>query len=255
MRIALIDSGFGLLAAAAAMRRTRPDADLILSNDVEGMPWGPRSSDDITDRALTCAKAALAFEPDALIVACNTASVHALPTLRELLEPGLPVIGTVPAIKPAAAAGEPIAVWATVATTASAYQSDLIARFAPDIRVARVACPGLAEAIEHADEDALIEALAAAAARTPADVHRVVLGCTHYELVDDQIRALLTRDGRVPDLFAPADALARQTLGRLAAPALPDAPATGTLTLLQNGRPTPLPVTMLRYPQTRSLAP
>ncbi|WP_460370559.1 glutamate racemase, partial [Actinocorallia lasiicapitis] len=142
MRIAFVDSGFGLLAAAAAVRRARPDADLVLSNDVAGMPWGPRTPDDIAERAVACAKAALELRPDALIVACNTASVHALEVLRGLLEPGLPVLGTVPAIKPAAAAGEPIAVWATVATTASAYQSDLIARFADGVPVAAVACPG-----------------------------------------------------------------------------------------------------------------
>ncbi|GAA3237154.1 glutamate racemase [Actinocorallia longicatena] len=253
MRIALVDSGFGLLAAAAAVREARPDADLVLSNDVEGMPWGPRTPEDITERVLACAGAALDLEPDALIVACNTASVHALPALRERLEPGLPVIGTVPAIKPAAAAGEAFAVWATVATTRSAYQADLIARFAPGLPVAAVACPGLAEAIEHADEDALAEALADAASRTPAGVRRVVLGCTHYELVAAEIGAALARGGPAPELFGPAAALARQALDRLGEQARPDASGTGGLVLLQNGRSTPIPAALLRYPQTRVL--
>ncbi|MYW27885.1 glutamate racemase, partial [Streptomyces sp. SID2119] len=68
-----------------------------------------------TARALAVARAAAALRPDALIVACNTASVHALPALRAALEPALPVIGTVPAIKPAAAGGGPVAIWATPA--------------------------------------------------------------------------------------------------------------------------------------------
>ncbi|HEV7624941.1 MAG TPA: aspartate/glutamate racemase family protein, partial [Streptomyces sp.] len=127
MKIAFVDSGIGLLAAAAAVRRARPDADLVLSSDPDGMPWGPRSTDDITAHALACAKAAAAHEPDALIVACNTASVHALPALREQLEPGVPVIGTVPAVKPAARAGGPVAIWATPATSGSPYQARLIA--------------------------------------------------------------------------------------------------------------------------------
>lgn len=254
MRIALVDSGIGLLAAAAAVRRARPDAELILSNDVAGLPWGPRSAADITERVTACAKAALEFRPDALIVACNTATVNALPALRELLEPAIPVVGTVPAIKPAAAAGEPIAVWATVATTASAYQADLIARFAPNVPVAAVACPGLAEAVERADADALARTLADAADRTPGEARRIVLGCTHYELVAAEIRALLTRDGHEPTLFAPAEALARQTLDRLGAAADPGAPATGGMILLQNGVPTPLPPELLRYPAALALA-
>lgn len=102
-----MDSGIGLLAAAAAVRRLRPDADLVLSSDPDGMPWGPRTSEDVTAHALDVARAAAAHRPDALIVACNTASVHALPALRAELEPTLPVIGTVPAIKPSVAAWRP----------------------------------------------------------------------------------------------------------------------------------------------------
>lgn len=91
-----MDSGIGLLAAAAATRRLRPDADLLLSSDPDGMPWGPRTPADLTERARAVARAAAALRPDALIVACNTASVHSLDTLRAELEPGIPVIGTVP---------------------------------------------------------------------------------------------------------------------------------------------------------------
>ncbi|NEA51562.1 glutamate racemase, partial [Streptomyces sp. SID10815] len=105
MKIALMDSGIGLLAATAAVRRLRPDADLVLSLDPAGMPWGPRTTEDLTARAVAVAEAAAAHAPEALIVGCNTATVHALTALRALLEPDLPVIGTVPAIKPAAAGG------------------------------------------------------------------------------------------------------------------------------------------------------
>lgn len=102
-----MDSGIGLLAAAAAVRRLRPDAELVLSCDPDNMPWGPQTSADVTSLALTVARAAAVHRPDVLIVACNTASVHALPALRAELEPDIPVIGTVPAIKPAAADGGP----------------------------------------------------------------------------------------------------------------------------------------------------
>src|SRR5262245_27294947 len=102
MRIALINSGLGLLAAAAAPHRPRPDADLVLAMDPDGMPWGPRAPDDIAGRSLAAARAAAAFGPDAIVFACNTGTVHALGALRAEFEPAIPIVGTVPAIKPAA---------------------------------------------------------------------------------------------------------------------------------------------------------
>jgi glutamate racemase len=215
VKIALMDSGIGLLAAAGAVRRLCPAADLVLSSDPEGMPWGPRTPQDVTERAVAVARAAARQRPDALIVACNTASVHALPTLRAELEPRLPVIGTVPAIKPAAGGGGPVAIWATPATTGSPYQRALIRDFASSVDVAEVPCPGLADAVQHADEAAIDHAVAAAAALTPRDVRAVVLGCTHYELVAERIRAAVRRPG-LPDvtLHGSADAVAAQALRR-----------------------------------------
>ncbi|MFF6996246.1 glutamate racemase [Streptomyces sp. NPDC008313] len=254
MKIALMDSGIGLLAAAAAVRRLRPDADLILSSDPAGMPWGPRTPEDVTRRALAVAEAAARYRPDALIVACNTASVRALPALRARLEPDLPVIGTVPAIKPAAAGGRPVAIWATPATTGSPYQRGLIREFADGVPVTEVPCPGLADAVEHADEAAVDAAVAAAAARTPADVSTVVLGCTHYELVAERIRAALQRPDRPPlVLHGSAGAVAAQALRRIGEQPAVDAPADGSLTVLLAGRETALPAAALAYEEGRLL--
>ncbi|MEU1269739.1 aspartate/glutamate racemase family protein [Streptomyces sp. NPDC005799] len=254
MKIALMDSGIGLLAATAAVRRLRPDADLVLSLDPDGMPWGPRTPEDLTERALAVAEAAAAHRPEALIVGCNTATVHALPSLRARLEPELPVIGTVPAIKPAAAGGGPLAIWATPATTGSPYQRNLIAEFADGVTVTEVPCHGLAEAVEHADEAAIDAAVSAAAALTPEDVTTVVLGCTHYELVGERIRTAVQRPGNPPlVLHGSAGAVAAQALRRLGAQPLPDAPATGTLTVLLSGREGGLPAAALSYEEGRIL--
>ncbi|MFI6334967.1 glutamate racemase [Streptomyces sp. NPDC050535] len=255
MKIALMDSGMGLLAAAAAVRRLRPDADLVLSSDPGSMPWGPRTPEDVTLRALAVAEAAARLRPDALIVACNTASVHALPALRARLEPAVPVIGTVPAIKPAAAGGGPVAIWATPATTGSTYQRGLIRDFADGVRVTEVACPGLAEAVEHADQAAIDAAIAAAAAHTPDEVTAVVLGCTHYELVADRIRAAVQRPGLPPlVLHGSAGAVAAQALRRTAEIPAPEAPATGSVTVLLSGREGALPAPALAYEEGRLLA-
>ncbi|WP_155059631.1 glutamate racemase [Streptomyces blattellae] len=254
MKIALMDSGIGLLAATAAVRRLRPDADLVLSLDPDGMPWGPRTSEDLTERAVAVAEAAAAHRPDALIIGCNTATVHALTTLRALLEPGIPVIGTVPAIKPAAAGGGPFAIWATPATTGSPYQRGLIQDFADGVTVTEVPCYGLAEAVEHADEAAITAAVAAAAALTPDDVTTVVLGCTHYELVAERIRAAVQRPGRPTlVLHGSAGAVAAQALRRIGELPAPEAAADGTLTVLLSGREGALPTPALAYEEGRQL--
>jgi glutamate racemase len=284
MRIALINSGLGLLAAAAEVHRLRPDADLVLAMDPDGMPWGPRTPADIAGRSLAAARAAAAFQPDVLVFACNTGTVHALGVLRAEFEPGLPVVGTVPAIKPAAAHSGSVAIWATVATTASAYQRQLIADFAGPARVTAVACPGLAEAIDSGDEAGTRAAVADAAGRTPADCGAVVLGCTEYELAADVIAAALP--GAI--LFGSAAAVAAQALrragvhggaaaGQPGTPGPPGAPGTpgtpgraeddvsgveppgmprrtGTVRVLLSGRQADLPAAALRYPEGRLLA-
>jgi glutamate racemase len=284
MRIALINSGLGLLAAAAALRRMRPDADLVLAMDPDGMPWGPRRPDDIAARSLACARAAAIYRPDVLVFACNTGSVHALGVLRAEFEPGLPVVGTVPAIKPAAAAGQPAAIWATAATTGSAYQRGLIEEFAAGVPVTEVACPGLADAIHAGSEARIGAAITAAAAQTPPGTGAVVLGCTEYELVADRIRAAVP--GAVP--FGSAEAVAAQALRRAAdARSLDGAPHSsagagvpavgdgtshsgaepgkdrdgaatgwghGEVRVLLGGRPGRLPPAALRYREGRLLA-
>lgn len=267
MKIGFVDSGIGLLAAAAAVRRLRPDAHLVLSCDPAGMPWGPRSPQDVTARALACARAAADEGLDALIVACNTASVHALPALRAAFEPGLPVVGTVPAIKPAAAGHAAVAIWATPATTGSAYQRGLIAEFGNGADITEVPCPGLADAVQNADADAVRAAVEAAAALTPAGVGAVVLGCTHYELV----RARIAEAVPGAELYGSADAVAAQALRRLAGsgaapgPAAPAAlrdaapagapdTALGAVDVLLGGRRAPMPEAALGYPEGAALA-
>jgi glutamate racemase len=278
MRIALINSGLGLLAVGAILHNLRPDAELILASDPDGMPWGPRTPAGIQDRALLCARACAEYQPDVMVMACNTGSVHALEVLRAEFEPGIAVIGTVPAIKPAAAAHRAVAIWATVATTESAYQRRLIAEFGGSAEVTPVACPGLADAFDAGDEAAIAAAIASAAARTPAGCQAVVLGCTEYELVGNRIAAA------VPGVvtLGSAAAVAAQALRR-AEPAGPGTgvmgtgvtgtgvastadPATsvtsaggagatpGSVRVLLSGRPAALPEAAMRYPEGRLLA-
>ena len=131
----------------------------------------------------------------------------------------MPVIGTVPAIRPAAAAGGPVAIWSTAATTSSDYLRGLVDAFAADVETYPVAALGLAEAIESGDRASIDECIAYAVSRTPAGVRSLVLGCTHYGLVVDRIVAALGGDVTVHD--SPV-AVARQTLRRIGLEPRPD---------------------------------
>jgi glutamate racemase len=268
LRIGLLDSGLGLVGFADAVAARAPHADLLLAMDPQNMPYGALTAGRLTEVVLRSARALAAWEPDAIVVACNTASVHTLGTLRAELEPRIPIIGTVPAIKPAAATGRPFAVWATDATTASDYQRKLIDAFAADVPVARIAASGLAEAIE-AGSPARIEAA------IPSDVASVVLGCTHYGLVADRIvRALEARGVRDITLFDSPAAVAAQTLRRVTADQRAEdaveATGTGTgdpggregaqvprrgriLAVYQSGESGRLPAVLNEYPVGRRL--
>jgi glutamate racemase len=220
------------------------------------MPWGPLDDELVAERALACAEAAAQFGADAIVMACNTASVLALDVVRERFEPRLPVVGTVPAIKPAAALGVPFAVWATPGTTRSAYQGRLVAEFASDIDVTPVSCPGLAEAIERADLSSIENAVADAACRTPSSCRAVVLGCTQYPLVENTILSHLPSECAV---FHSALAVARRALQRLGIEQREEEAEAATahaglLTVLLSGRPGDLPREARSYEDGRALS-
>lgn len=247
--VALIDSGLGMLPTGAWLRKLRPDLDLLLQMDPDGAPWGPKPEQWVVDRVLETARTSLREGAEVIVIPCNTASVTALEHVRAEVGPEVPVIGTVPAIKPAAAACSKVAVWATAATTASAYQADLITRFGGDAEVTGVPCHGLADAIDRGDLPAIEQAIASAAARTPEGTEGIVLGCTHYPLV---IEAILTALPPGIRIFDSAEAVAGQTLRRMDAL---DRPTTGTgkIRVLHSGRPGQLPTAAATFDSGRIL--
>lgn len=249
-RVAFVDSGLGLLGYADALHTLRPDLGLVLSLDPDNMPYGPRTPEEVQRLILASARATLPYRPDAIVVACNTASVHGLDALRAELEPDVPVVGTVPAIRPAAAAGGPIAVWATAATTSSDYLRGLVDAFAADVETHAVAALGLAEAIESGDAATVDACIAYAASHTPAGVQALVLGCTHYGLVGDRIVSAL---GPGVTVFDSPVAVARQTLRRIGLEPDPSATEAGLEAVLLSGRPAPAPTAWGAYPAGRRL--
>ncbi|WP_072803341.1 glutamate racemase [Rhodococcoides yunnanense] len=250
MIVGLIDSGLGMLPTSAWLRQLRPELDLILLMDPDNAPWGPKPDDWVIARVLDAADRAVSAGAEVVVLPCNTASVTALSHVRAHLGSGVPVIGTVPAVKPAAAVSDRIAVWATAATTASVYQARLIEQFAAGRTVSPIACHGLADSIDRGDAEAVSAAIRAAAAATPADVESVVLGCTHYPLVAAEIAAALPAGTR---LFDSAEAVARQTLRRIDQLGRP-ASGSGAVTVSLSGRDGVLPASALAHHEGRLLA-
>lgn len=249
-RVAFVDSGIGLLGYADALHALRPDLELVLALDPDNMPYGPRTPAEVRELILQSARSAAELEPAAIVVACNTASVHGLDALRAEFEPGVPVIGTVPAIRPAASTGGPVSIWSTAATSSSDYLRGLVDAFASDIETHSIAALGLAEAVEAADPEAIDQAIGAALARTPEDTEALVLGCTHYGLVADRIAAAWRARGSEVPIFDSPIAVARQTLRRIGL--APDERATPTEvrpTVLLSGRRGELPERLRMYPQ------
>lgn len=211
--ILIFDSGVGGLSVVRALRERLPGAPLAYVCDNAALPYGTKPDAWLIQRIVAvCAEAVAASGAVALVVACNTASTLALDALRERLT--IPVVGTVPAIKPAAALSRSgvIGLLATSATVCRPYTDRLIADFAAGRTVVRVAADALvAQAERHVagdalDPRALDEALAPL--WTHPDLDTVVLGCTHFPLLG---KVLAERAPRLLQWVDSGDAIARRT--------------------------------------------
>ena len=194
-----MDSGIGLLAAAAAVRRLRPDADLVLSSDPDGMPWGPRTPagrDRARARRGPRGRGPPARRTDRRLqhrLRARPAHAPRRAGTRRCRSSAPSPRSSRP--RPAAAPSRSGPPPPPPAARTSADSSVTSPR---SVAVTEVPCPGLADAVQHADEAAIDRAVAAAAALTPPDVRAVVLGCTHYELVAERIRAAVQQPGLPP---------------------------------------------------------
>src|SRR4051794_36593665 len=147
--ILFFDSGVGGLSVLAPTCALLPNAPLVYVADSAGYPYGTRSEAEIAARVpALLGRLAERYDPRLIVIACNTASTIALAAVRSALD--LPVVGTVPAIKPAAeiSAARAIGVLGTDATVRQPYVDDLAARFASDCLVLR---HGSAELVDLAE--------------------------------------------------------------------------------------------------------
>lgn len=193
--ILLFDSGVGGLTVFDALRDHLPQAPVIYAADLAGLPYGTKTEAQIAARvAGLLGRMAERYQPRLACIACNTASTIALGMVRDVLE--IPVVGTVPAIKPAAALTRSgtIGLIGTEATIRQSYVDDLEARFASDKRLLRIAAPELVGAAEaklrgRSVDAGMIADLHARLTAMPggAAIDTLVLACTHFPLLAEEL--------------------------------------------------------------------
>ncbi len=208
MRIGFFDSGIGGVSVLTEAMERIPGQEWIFYADVDHVPYGEKSAEEIRDYAVINARFLLEQGAEAIVVACNTATAVAIGTLRAMTE--VPVIGMEPAVKPAVEGTDAgrVLVAATPVTLREAKLKDLIRRVDSLHRVDLVPLPGLVLFAEREQFDGdevrayLAEALAGI---DPADYSALVMGCTHFiyfiplfrELLGARIRLVDGNEGTV----------------------------------------------------------
>lgn len=212
----VFDSGIGGLGVVREIRRMQPEARIVYLADNGFYPYGQKPDNILIARIIEIIGRGIEqTRPDAVVIACNTASTVALGRLRETYP--LPFIGCVPPIKPAAAASRTrhIGLLATEATIRRPYLAELKRAFAGDCVVHSHGTPVLADLAEQKFRGGEwpLETLAAAIAPLLAQpeagrIDTIALGCTHYTFLLPELRQLH------PEIqwFDPAGPVARQTL-------------------------------------------
>ncbi len=203
----VFDSGVGGLSVLRKIRALLPDAPVIYAADNAGLPYGTKTEAQIAARVSgLLGRMTERFRPRLVCIACNTASTIALASVREVLE--VPIVGTVPAIKPAAAMTRSgvIGLLGTEATIRQVYVDRLEAEFAAGKTLLRHGAPELVQAAEAQlrgePVDPAVYARAAVALRAMPGGDRidtVVLACTHFPLVQPELAHAFGGDVRFID--------------------------------------------------------
>jgi glutamate racemase len=191
----IFDSGIGGLSVLGPIRALLPRAPIVYVADSGGYPYGTKSEAEISARVpALLGRLAERYDPELIVIACNTASTIALQHVRAALD--LPIVGTVPAIKPAAALSRSrvIGVLGTEATVRQPYVDRLAAEFASDCALIR---HGSAELVDLAEaklrgeatvRQAFHHVLSGLLDQPRGDcIDTVVLACTHFPLVEEEL--------------------------------------------------------------------
>lgn len=190
-RVGVFDSGMGGLSVAGAIERALSNVEVEFVNDASNVPYGSKSADVLYELVLPILQQ-LATRTDVIVIACNTVTTTLIGRLRPELP--VPLIGVEPMIKPAALQTKTgiVAVCATPTTLASPRYAALKQSYAAGVRVLEPDCSDWAAMIEANDiNHAAIERRISAVCQAGADV--IVLACTHYHWIEQEIQAIAHR--------------------------------------------------------------
>jgi glutamate racemase len=227
LKIGIFDSGVGGLSVLRAIHELLPHLEIVFFADQAHVPYGQRQMQEIRAFSHQITSFLLSQQIDLLVVACNTASAAALKYLRQQF-PLLPIVGMEPAVKPASEQThtKAVGVLATPATFQGELYQSLVHKYGEGLQIFQDTCPGLVEEIEAGNlKGERTHAILAHALQPMIEQHvdTVVLGCTHYPFILDEIRQIAGKRIQVID---PAPAVARRVKsllsdkfgGRLAVP-------------------------------------
>lgn len=215
LKIGVFDSGFGGLTVLRALIELLPDADSIYLGDTARLPYGSKSRETISRYAVSSARFIEEQGADLLVVACNTATALALDDIQAALP--IPVIGVIGPGAEAArgvSAGGSVLVLATAATvSSSAYTKAL---HAVGLASYEKACPLLVPLVEegwteHPVTDEVIRIYLREALDAAPGTKTLLLGCTHYPLIEPAIRRVLAGLGHPLEIVDSARATAAAT--------------------------------------------
>ncbi|ABR74224.1 glutamate racemase [Actinobacillus succinogenes] len=194
--ILFFDSGVGGFSVYSEVKSLLPDCHYLYCFDNAFFPYSERSEETLIERvSKICTTIDIRYPLDLIVIACNTASTVVLPSLRRTFS--IPIVGTVPAIKPAASVSHTkhIGLLATKGTVKREYVNTLIARYATDCRVERLGSTVLPEIAEQKIKGNSVDLLQLRKELQAwiclKDLDTVILGCTHFPLIKEEIRICL----------------------------------------------------------------
>ena len=221
--ILVFDSGLGGLTVFSEVLKARPDARFVYAADDAAFPYGRLSGEALVARVLAVMERLTElYDPELVVIACNTASTLVLPHLRARF--AVPFVGTVPAIKPAALATRTghVTVLATPGTVARDYTRDLVETYAVGCRVNLVGSRRLAALAEAElagapvpDDELLAELEPCFVTDGTGRTDVIALACTHYPLLLSRFQALAPWPVTWID---PAPAIARRVVQLIGGP-------------------------------------
>ncbi|HSW92268.1 MAG TPA: aspartate/glutamate racemase family protein [Patescibacteria group bacterium] len=205
MKIGVFDSGRGGEFIAEGLRKLLTEHEFIVVNDRAHVPYGSRKDGEIIELTTAAIQPLLKAHCPVIVIACNTATMAAITTLRERF-PKTKFIGIEPMVKPAAAISTThhATVLATPLTLKSSRYQHLLREYASELTIDQPNAAGWAAAIEHDQIDTISFDEVAASITSGSDT--LILACTHYITLKNQLQV------RFPgvNILEPTEAIARQ---------------------------------------------